>query len=215
MPAAVRLADESGQDHAAKACIESLLLHARNLSEFLIEGRYKTSDIHRSDFAPRWSPPNSPAKSRLRNARRMLDRNVSHLSWERVEVTEPHDDPERIVDDMLEVMGAFVEHLEAEANPAASWFDGQLQQARILLDDDGAGGAGVSYDVSAKPRLTDTTSGASDRATRQRHLPPASTIALRVRGPAMALARRTYALVAGAFSRFAETLRELRHWDRA
>jgi hypothetical protein len=191
-----------------------MLLHARNLSEFLIEGRYKTSDIHRSDFAPRWSPPNSPAKGRLRNARRMLDRNVSHLSWERVEMTEPHDDPERIVDDMIEVMGAFVEHLEAEANPAASWFDGQLQQARILLEDDGAGGA-VSYDVSAKPMLTDTTSGASDRSTRQRHLRPAPTIAFRLRVPALALARRTYALVAGAFSRFTDTLRELRHGDRA
>ena len=37
MPKALRQTDEAGQDHVAKACLESMLLHARNLVEFLIE----------------------------------------------------------------------------------------------------------------------------------------------------------------------------------
>jgi hypothetical protein len=50
MPKALRQADEAGQDHVAKACLESMLLHARNLVEFLIEsliadGRLKAANI--------------------------------------------------------------------------------------------------------------------------------------------------------------------------
>ncbi|HMF04648.1 MAG TPA: hypothetical protein VKH17_07535 [Acidimicrobiia bacterium] len=193
-----------------------MLLHARNLGEFLIEGRYKTSDIHRSDFAPSWSPPNNPTKRRLREARPMLDRHLSHLSWEGVEVDEAYRDPDRIAHDMVEVMAAFVDHLETEANPAAAWFDGQLQQARVLLaGGDGAGDGVVSEDTSRATERTDTGNGAVGRAIPFPRLPSIPAVAIRVGEPAVAIARRTWGLVAGALSRLAVSLKELRHRDRA
>jgi hypothetical protein len=192
-----------------------MLLHARNLGEFLIEGRYKTSDIHRSDFAPEWSPPNDPTKRRLRDARPTLDRHLSHLSWERVEVDEAELDPDHIARDMVEVMAAFVDHLEAVANPAAAWFDGQLQQARVLLAGGDTGDRVVSADTSRAVEPTDIGHEAFGRAPRERHLPPIPPIALRVRGPAVALARRTWALAADALSRLAESLKKLRYRDGA
>ena len=212
MPRARRRADEAGQDHVAQACLESMLLHARNLCEFLIEGRYKSSDIHRSDFTPRWSPPNSPAKARLRNARPMLDRHLAHLSWERVETGAPNDSPERIADDVVEVMGTFVDHLGAEANPAAGWFDGQLRQARVLLQGERTGRGVVSLDTSDE-LMAHPGGGGLGRVIRERRLPSAPTVALRLGDQTAALARRTWALAAGALSRFVESLKELRHRD--
>jgi hypothetical protein len=208
MPEALRRADEIGYDHAAKACLESLLLHARNLTEFLIEGRYKTSDIHRSDFTSRWSPPSSSAKTRIRSARSMFDRHLAHLSWERVEDAPDHD-PARIAGDIVEVMGAFVDHLEAEANPAAKWFDGQLQQARVLLQGGRTGGGVVSHDTN-DILLTDTGGGGLGRVFRERRLPSAPTAALRVGEQTTALALRTCEFVIGALSRLAASLGDLR-----
>ena len=190
-----------------------MLLHARNLGEFLIEGRYKTSDIHRSDYAPGWSVPNSPTKRRLRDARPMLDHHLSHLSWERVDVDEPVRDPKRIADDMVEMMGTFVDHLEAEANPAEEWFDGPLQQARMLLEAGEAGGVVVSDDTNAAAEVTDTMDGASEHAVRELHLPSVPKVVLRVAEPAVALARRAWGLTAGTLSRLADSVNELRHRD--
>ncbi|HMG26172.1 MAG TPA: hypothetical protein VKH36_05090 [Acidimicrobiia bacterium] len=215
MAGALRRPGESGHDHVAEACLESMLLHARNLGEFLIEGRYKTSDIHRSDFAPGWSPPNSPAKRRLRDARPMLDRHLSHLSWERVEEGEPDHDQKRIADDMVEVMGTFVDHLDAVASPAAEWFDGQLRRARDLLAGDAAGVGVVSDDTGDAAELTDTGNGAVGRAIPLPQLPSIPAVALRVGGPAVAIARRTWGLVAAALSRLGDSLQELRHRDHA
>jgi hypothetical protein len=192
-----------------------MLLHARNLGAFLIEGRYKTSDIHRSDFAPGWSPSNSPTKRRLREARPLLDRHLSHLTWERVDVDAADHDPDRIAHDMVEVMAEFVEHLEAEANPAAAWFDGQLQRARVLLAGDGAGDGVVTDDTSRAAEPADTGNGAVERAARERHLPPIPPIALRVREPAVALARLTWALATDALARLADSVKKLRHRDGA
>jgi hypothetical protein len=213
MAGALRRRGESGHDHVAEACLESMLLHARNLGEFLIEGRYKTSDLHRSDFAPGWSPPNSPAKRRLRDARAMVDRHLSHLSWERDEEGKFDHDPTGIADDMVEVMSAFVDHLEAVASPAAAWFDVQLQQACDLLAGDGAGAGVVSDDTSGAEEPTDTGNGAVGRAIPFPQLPSIPAVALRVGGPAVALARRTWGLVAGALSRLGDSLQELRHRD--
>ena len=139
MPAALRRADDAGQPHIRNACLESMFLHARNLTEFLTETSW-ASDVQLSEFAPKWSPPNSLARRRLRDARPMLDRYVSHLSWARVESGTPDHYPERIAEDVVEVMGAFVAHLEMDANPAAYWFEGHLQQARALLEADRAHG---------------------------------------------------------------------------
>jgi hypothetical protein len=132
MPNALKAAERNGDRHAANACLESMLLHARNLMEFLIEPSW-APDAHRTDFAPGWSLPNSAATKRLLDAREMVDRHVSHLRWERVKDDSPDREPGRLADDLVEVMGLFVEHLEAEDNRAAEWFNGHVLEAHLLL----------------------------------------------------------------------------------
>lgn len=189
-----------------------MLLHARNLGEFLIEGRYKTSDIHRSDFAPTWSPPNSASKKRLRDVRSVLDDHLSRLSWERVEAGRLDHDPTLIAHDIVEVMGAFVDHLEADASPAAQWFEGQLRLARRLLDGDQVNdGTVVSQTASDMTEPASTGPGALWSAIRERLLSPAPTAALRIAGPAIALVGRASALVTSTLSRLAAPMRRPDH----
>ena len=133
MPNALRTAERNGDIHVANACLESMLLHARNLMEFLIE-HYWSTDIHRTDFAPEWSPPSSPAKERLLDARPTFDPHLSHMTWERLDADTHDHDAERIANDLVELMRAFVEHLRAEGDHAARWFDEGLLQARRLLE---------------------------------------------------------------------------------
>lgn len=138
MPSWHQKADHDGEDRPAIACLESMLLHARNLIDFLMKGGPDT-DIRRSDFmAKKWSPPNKPpkvrlAKKRLDDARPRLDRDLSHITWARVEGAAPVYDLARIAHDVVEVMGTFVEHLATEASPAAEWFDDDLRRAHDLL----------------------------------------------------------------------------------
>jgi hypothetical protein len=94
-------AERDGKHYVARACLESMLLHARNLIEFVIEGR-TGSDIHRSDYVQKWAPEKSPATRRLRSDRQMLDKALSHLSWERVKGGTPVHDPARIARDVVE-----------------------------------------------------------------------------------------------------------------
>jgi hypothetical protein len=206
MPKALRQADEAGQDHVAKACLESMLLHARNLVEFLIDSSWD-SDVRRSDYAPRWSPPNIPAKKRLQDARPTLDRNLSHISWERIEGGDTPDHYyQRVAGDVVDVMGTFVEQLKAEANPAGDWFDGDLQQARMLVYDDRAGGPVASY----------STSGAHGQVTHTRlaHVAAADSDS-GVGGTAGALASRALILLVRALEKLVEALRGLQHRDGA
>jgi hypothetical protein len=183
-----------------------MLLHARNLVEFLIESSWD-SDVRRSDFAPRWSPPNIPAKKRLQEARPTWDRDLSHITWERIEGGDAPDPYyQRVAGDVVDIMGTFVEHLKAEANPAAEWFDGDLQQARTLVYDDRAGGPVAPYN----------TSGAQGRVTQTRpaHVPAVDSVS-GVGGTAAALASRALFLFVGALEKLFEALRGLHHRDGA
>jgi hypothetical protein len=137
MPHALEAAERNGDRHMVNACIESISLHARNLIEFLIEPNW-SADIHRTDFAPGWSPPNSPVKMRLLDARQAVDHHLSHLKWERVTHDSSDREPRPLASDVVEVMGSFVAHLEAEGHQAAEWFSGHLLEARLLLQETAA-----------------------------------------------------------------------------
>jgi hypothetical protein len=127
----------------------------------------------------------------------MLNRDLSHLSWGRVEAGTPDHYPERIADDVVEVMGTFVERLQAQANPAAEWFDGPLLQARELLKE------------SPVPGRNYTTSGAYEHVVSE-HLPHVPTAGSPGGPTAGALARQARTLLAGALElveRFVDAMR--------
>jgi hypothetical protein len=155
MPNALRTAERTGDRHVANACLESMLLHARNLMEFLIEP-YWSTDIHRSDFALEWSPPSSPVKERLLDARPNFDRYLTHLAWDRLDGEAYDLDSERIAYDLVEVMGAFVKRLRDDGNHAAEWFDAYLLQARRLLEQRPVADQELGAVSSERARVTTT-----------------------------------------------------------
>jgi hypothetical protein len=188
MPDALRTAERSGDRRVANACLQSMLLHARNLMEFLIEP-YWPSDIHRTDFAPEWSPPNISAKERLRDARPIFDRQLSHLNWDLIDGEAPDHDSELIAYDIVEVMGMFVEHLRAEGNRTVEWFDAYLLQARLLLQQGAADGEPDKVS-SAHERVVTTESQADS---------PLAPSADLLRGPAAMVGRHVQRALGMAF----------------
>ena len=52
----VDASDVSEDGVAANAFLESMLLHARSLTDFFVRTSRYASDIRRTDFAPEWKP---------------------------------------------------------------------------------------------------------------------------------------------------------------
>jgi len=69
------------------ALIESGLVHARNLTEFFVPSKgttRKADDMIPADFASAWTPEPVKAVQYLRTHRRVLNIDMTHLSWGRV-----------------------------------------------------------------------------------------------------------------------------------
>jgi hypothetical protein len=118
------------------ACLESALLHVRNLLAFVDPS--EESWINIRDYAAKWSPRNSDALKRLRNKRDLLNAHLSHLSWKRVtERAETGANPGwnvwELADDVLTVFTDFVARLQEDDGEAAGWFSGPLAVASMKL----------------------------------------------------------------------------------
>jgi hypothetical protein len=118
------------------ACLESALLHIRNLLDFLDRG--KPNYITVKDYLPNWSPPKSKALNRLRSRRDLLNAHLSHLTWDRVtRRNEAGQNPPwklwRLADDILTVFTTFVARLQEVDAEMAEWFSGPLASASIEL----------------------------------------------------------------------------------
>jgi hypothetical protein len=96
---------------SSNAYLESMLLHARALAEFLVLSRSRPSDIRRQDFADEWSPTPVEAVARLTDHVPTLDRHLSHLTWERVETGPPSWEYHQVADDVLMIAFAWLDHL--------------------------------------------------------------------------------------------------------
>ena len=72
------------------ACLESMLLHARSLSDLLTttgSRRFKT-DMHLSDFSdPAWDPRPGESVDYLQAQGPMINRHLAHLTWDRTDVS--------------------------------------------------------------------------------------------------------------------------------
>lgn len=128
-----RLQDPTLPGDAHNACLESMLLHARSLIEFTIEGRGKANDLHRSEFLPKWAPPKGEEAKRLRRAMPVLHKHLAHLTWERVDEGSQEWDYGDVVADLLHVFGAFVAELRAAGAPGEAPLTAALVQARAAI----------------------------------------------------------------------------------
>ena len=76
---------------ATNAYLESMLFHARALSDFFVLERGFRSDIRRTDFGSAdWQPGPAEAVARIRANAPVIDKRLAHLTWERV-VGAPHE----------------------------------------------------------------------------------------------------------------------------
>lgn len=101
---------------AKNACLESMLLHVRNLDDFLNTTTRKfKSDLIAVEFTPSWKPSPEDAAQRLLDRRSIINQHLSHLTWERATNTGPP--PWPIVEmarDVLCIAADWIEHYVLE-----------------------------------------------------------------------------------------------------
>jgi hypothetical protein len=132
--------DREGNVVLCNACLESTLVHARLLIEFLAgrrrrdgQGRrWKSSDVKPSDFVKDWNPKTfHPLDGYLER----IDKYAAHLSIERAELVTPQTWAlERMVDSILSEFGSFVDAATRSDSPYADRFRNALERAPIDKD---------------------------------------------------------------------------------
>jgi hypothetical protein len=135
---AVRYQDEvegdgEGDDVVRLACLESSLLHARNLIEFLaVPNRGKTKYIRPDDFAPdkEWDYSEQSDMPPLLGP---LNDHLTHLGWKRAE---PRTEQATggIIRRVLRACEAFRDHLESSSFFGDSALRDALSDARELTE---------------------------------------------------------------------------------
>jgi hypothetical protein len=118
------------------ACLESALLHVRNLLAFFESGEQNWITV--KDYLPKWSPPNSAALRRLRSVRDDLNAYLSHLTWDRVTLRDeaapnPAWSIGGLADDVLTVFAEFVQRLREVDAEMGEWLSAVLATASITL----------------------------------------------------------------------------------
>lgn len=147
--AACRLATSTARDATEhNAYLESSLLHARNLYEFLVTGKKsaRPDDLLRTDFASEdWSAreQSPPAVRRLATAYPDLHKHLSHLTWARVDdVAPPQWTPLQVAHDIAELVGSWAAHVRRHdrsgAGATARTLEAQARAVARTLADAGA-----------------------------------------------------------------------------
>lgn len=93
--------------------LESQLLHARSVRDFLVGAKPYPDDIHRTNFAPDWKPGPLPSVYRLSKTadQKLINKHLAHISWERVGYDQQGWLYSLIAFDLLAVAYAWSEHL--------------------------------------------------------------------------------------------------------
>lgn len=97
--------------------LEAMLLHSRNMIEFLCgrptgtpgRSQWKPRDIRPADFLEDWNPPPEPVE-RLHVQLDLIDKHLSHLSWERTK--DQREWTPAVIDDLATLFDAFVASME-------------------------------------------------------------------------------------------------------
>jgi hypothetical protein len=125
---AVRVLRDEYENHH----LESALLHARSLIEFLIgrERRHR-NDISPDDFVEGWWAPEGPHTDRLRAALPVIDQHLSHLTWTRVTQGAQSWSYPDMRNDVLGVFADFATFAAAEGCPQSEIFLNSLEQIAL------------------------------------------------------------------------------------
>ncbi len=117
------------------ACMESALVHARSLVQFLdTKNKRYDDDIVPDDFALGWKPPQSEAFERLTAFIPAIHKHLMHLTWASVRDKTPTDYHEKeMAFDVHEVMGEWVAFAENANAPGAPQFRFAFDHATTTL----------------------------------------------------------------------------------
>jgi hypothetical protein len=114
--AALKVVREPLDGASANAFIESGIIHARNLTEFLLCKSRREDSLVPEDFTTSWVPGPAAAVQRLRSNYRPMHAYVAHLSWERVDRTLGRPQVIEILEATLDVAFIWREHLGTAAS---------------------------------------------------------------------------------------------------
>ena len=114
--AALKVDREPLDRASANAFIESGIIHARNLTEFLLCKSRREDSLVPEDFTTSWVPGPAAAVQRLRSNYRAMHAYVAHLSWERVDRTLGRPQVIEILEATLDVALIWREHLGTAAS---------------------------------------------------------------------------------------------------
>lgn len=94
------------------AYLESTLLHARSLADFLVRDSGRKADIRRIDFADEWKPEPDEAVTRVKGSLNDLNKHLAHLTWDRVTNAGPTQwNAAALVTDIVHIADAWSRHL--------------------------------------------------------------------------------------------------------
>lgn len=111
------------------ACLESMLVHARSLTHFLVVARDRSSDLHRDNFAGAWSPTPSEATARLLATLPVANKHLAHLTWERItQGQQPWEYP-NIAADVVRVFSEFLAEAKTYGRPGVLILESALARA--------------------------------------------------------------------------------------
>jgi len=114
--AALKVDREPLDRASANAFIESGIIHARNLTEFLLCKSRREDSLVPEDFTTSWVPGPASAVQRLRSNYRAMHAYVAHLSWERVDRTLGRPQVIEILEATLDVAFTWRDHLGTAAS---------------------------------------------------------------------------------------------------
>jgi hypothetical protein len=123
----------------SNAYLEAQLVHARNLTEFLVQpiktSKKYESDLRRIDFAPEdWNPlASTPAAARLSAAYPIISKHLSHLTWDRVDSGQQPWAYPTLAQDVIETMAAWGKHLAGQQEDLADVLLVNVKGARRML----------------------------------------------------------------------------------
>ncbi|BCB85516.1 hypothetical protein [Phytohabitans suffuscus] len=126
----------------ANVYLESLLIHARVLGEFLYTPKRRPDDLRPEDFdGPLWTVPTGEAADRvrtfLRDTGQMINKHMAHLTWARVESEQPKWPYFQILQGLTEAVRSWCDHLKTHDPEVAFAVEAAVIELEILSNDCG------------------------------------------------------------------------------
>lgn len=135
MPRRIREAQREDDVVANNAYLESMLFHARALSDFFVPMKKgRSSDIRHTDFGTvDWQPGPADAVTRIRSHMPVINKRLAHLTWERVSGEPPEWRYAEVAADLVAVADDWSEHLATQVPALYPTFMEHLVKARRAL----------------------------------------------------------------------------------